>query len=1186
MLAQNQFSCFLIGEGTLPIQCVELLLEQGHQIFGIISFDEEISNWAKEKGIPYIQPTDNLREFLSQKSFDYLFSIVNSSVLPKEILSLPRQCAINYHDAPLPRYAGANATSWALMHQEKSHGVTWHMMSELVDGGDILKQIPIYIAEGETALTLNGKCYEAAISSFAELIDELSSDKAVAVKQNLNERTYFPRSKRPSAGGLLEFNRCAYELDALVRALDFGPYPNPLGLAKLAIGGDFIVVSQLEILDEFSKFSPGTITGIEQDLLKVSTSSYDVALRQVLTLEGEALSIPDFVKQLKLQVGYRFKDIESELAQHIEEFDTSIAKHEPFWVERLARLQPITIPYAERTASHLKQKRFESVKMPVPDEVISFLEEQYRAWNPGDFLLAAFVGYLARIGGTDCFDIGLRNAKLAGITGFFAAYVPSHLEINLEQSFEGVLEAVREQVELTQQHKTYARDAVARHSELRSVPELVGQQIFPVVIERGKNLDDHQVTPGNELTFIISEDGKECYWLYNAEVLSGDSLARMQEQFLRFLQGIVTDPTQSIAYLSLLSEEELHKILVEWNDTQVDYPKDKCIHQLFEAQGERTPEAIAVVFKDKQLTYRELNRRANQLAHHLQALGVGPEVLVGIYIKRSLEMVVGLLGILKAGGAYLPLDLAYSKERIAFMLEDARVSVLLSQQRLFEGLPASKAKVVCLDSGWEAIDCESEENPVSEVAANNLAYVIYTSGSTGRPKGVAVPHRAINRLVVNTNYITLGADNRVGQVSNTSFDAATFEIWGALLNGARLVGIPREVTLLPHDFAAAIREQQISVMFLTTALFNLLANEVPWAFESLRTLLFGGEAANPSLARRVLNHGPPQRLLHVYGPTENTTFSSWYLVKDMPEGTGNLPIGRPISNTQLYVLDPDLQPVPVGVSGELYIGGDGLPRGYLNHPDLTKETFIPNPFDHPKSKIQSPKLYKTGDLVRYLPDGNIEFLGRLDNQVKIRGFRIELGEIEAAIAQQASVQQTVVIAREDNPGDKRLVAYIVSRPEQTLTTEELRHFLKQKLPDYMVPSVFVFLDALPLTLNGKIDRRALPAPDSSRPDLEATFIAPRTSVEQQIADIWTQLLKLEQIGIYDNFFALGGHSLLATQVISRLRQAFGIDLPLRILFEAPILSELSDRIETIRWASQQSQGPVSDTTGDYEEGRL
>jgi amino acid adenylation domain-containing protein len=490
-----------------------------------------------------------------------------------------------------------------------------------------------------------------------------------------------------------------------------------------------------------------------------------------------------------------------------------------------------------------------------------------------------------------------------------------------------------------------------------------------------------------------------------------------------------------------------------------------------------------------------------------------------------------------------------------------------------------------------------------------LAYVIYTSGSTGKPKGVAVPHKAVNRLVFNTNYINLDSSDKIAQASNTSFDAATFEIWGALLHGAQLVGISRDVTLSPHDFALQLGQEGITVLFLTTALFQQLARDVPQAFESLRYLLFGGETVDSRWVKKILKKGPPKQLLHVYGPTEGTTFSSFYCVQEVPEEATSLPIGRPITNTQIYLLDRQLKPVPIGVPGELYIGGDGLARGYFNRPDLTEQQFIPNPFSKEKGKRKKEKeteedssvlpftfcllpscerLYKTGDLARYRPDGNIEFLGRIDNQVKIRGFRIELGEIEAVLNQHPAVRETVVIVQEDIPGDKLLVAYIVPNQEQAPTVEAqsfaslLRQFLKEKLPGYMVPSAYMILNSLPLTPNGKVDRRVLPAVDTLSFDTKEDYVAPRTNVEEELARIWRQVLGRQQVGVHDNFFELGGHSLLATQLTSRIRDAFQVELPVRQLFEAPTVASLAKHIETICWAAK-NRDTTSSVGNEREE---
>ncbi|MDF5712485.1 MAG: non-ribosomal peptide synthase/polyketide synthase [Rhizonema sp. NSF051] len=667
------------------------------------------------------------------------------------------------------------------------------------------------------------------------------------------------------------------------------------------------------------------------------------------------------------------------------------------------------------------------------------------------------------------------------------------------------------------------------------------------------------VSPGEQLSLKV---------MYNTSRFEDGTISRMLGHFRTMLEAIATNPQQRISQLPILTESEQQQLLVEWNDTQSNYPQDKSIHQLFEEQVERTPDAVAVVYENQHLTYRELNSRANQLAHYLQSLGVKADALVGICVERSLEMVVGLLGILKAGGAYVPLNPEYPQERLTFMLEDTQLSVILTQEKLVNKLGEHKASVICLDSNWDIINQQRQQNPTTNVKAQDLAYVMYTSGSTGQPKGVSIVHRSVVRLVKETNYISISAQDVIAQASNYAFDAATFEIWGALLNGARLVGVSKDLALSPSYFAAFMRSQSISVLFLTTALFNQIAQEVPSAFNSLRHLLFGGEAVDPKWVKEVLNNGAPHRLLHVYGPTENATFSSWYLVQDVPEGATTIPIGEPISNTQIYLLDSQQQPVGIGVPGELYIGGDGLAREYLNRTELTQEKFIPDPFSYDSHS----RLYKTGDKALYLSNGNIEYLGRIDNQVKIRGLRIELGEIEAVLSQHSDVQVSCVIVREDTSGDKRLVAYIVTHQDCQPTMGEIRQFLKAKLPDYMIPSAIVILESFPLTPNGKVDRRALPKPDLDTALLEK-YVAPRTPIEEILALLWAQVLNVEQVGIHDNFFELGGHSLLATQLVSRIRTSFKIELPLRELFAASTITKLAPFIQQLQQQDLEIAAP-------------
>jgi surfactin family lipopeptide synthetase A len=693
----------------------------------------------------------------------------------------------------------------------------------------------------------------------------------------------------------------------------------------------------------------------------------------------------------------------------------------------------------------------------------------------------------------------------------------------------------------------------------RQVLELPGLTLTPLELDSGTAKFDMTLS-------MIEEAAGLRGWLeYNTDLFDAVTIRRLLGHFRSLLAGILTDPDQRLAELPLLTESERRQLLVAWNATAAQYPKDQCLPQLFEAQVEHTPDATAVVFEDQQLTYRELNVRANQLAHHLRKLGIGPEALVAICVERSLDMVVGLLGILKAGGAYVPLDPAYPMERLVFMLEDAQASVLLTQKRLLASLPEHKTRVICLDTEWEVMAQEPAENPACKVTTGNPAYVIYTSGSTGQPKGVMIPHQGIvNYLAWCTKAYAVAGGSGAPVHSPLGFDLTITSLFSPLLAGQSVVLLPEEQGI--EALGTLLRTgDDFSLVKITPAHLEVLSQGLPAAAAvgRARALIIGGEALWGESLAFWRTHAPDTRLINEYGPTETVVGCCIYEVPPEASIPGPVPIGRPIANTQLYILDPMLQPVPIGVPGELYIGGDGLARGYLNRPDLTAEKFIPNPF----GSEPGARLYKTGDLARHRPDGNLEFLGRLDHQVKLRGFRIELGEIEAVLGGHPAVREAVVVVREDVPGDVRLVAFVVSDREPAPPSRELRAFLQAKLPDYMIPSVFIRLDALPLTPNGKVDRRALPAPDQARPAPEDAFVAPRTPVEEELARIWAQVLGLERVGIHDNFFALGGHSLLATRVVSRLRDTFHTELPLRSLFEAPTVAGLALTI-----AQRQAEG--------------
>lgn len=653
-----------------------------------------------------------------------------------------------------------------------------------------------------------------------------------------------------------------------------------------------------------------------------------------------------------------------------------------------------------------------------------------------------------------------------------------------------------------------------------------------------------------DLTLDLAEtpDGGVEGWLeYASDLFDPTTIARMEGHLRTLLEGIVANPDRPLSQLPLLTDWEKRQLLVEWNDTGYDFPRHACLHELFEAQVVHSPETTAVVFEEKALTYAELNARANRLAHALRARGVGPGTRVGICVERSLEMVVGLLGILKAGAAYVPLDPAYPAERLSFMLGDADVPVLLTQQRLVGALPRSRASILCLDTDWPAIAEAAAHNPISGATPEDLAYVIYTSGSTGRPKGVQIPHRAVvNFLHSMRRKPGLSREDTLLAVTTLSFDIAALELFLPLIVGARVVLVSREVASDGVELAEALARHGATVMQATPVTWRMLI-ESGWQGDGKLKMLCGGEALSPELATQLLERGGT--LWNLYGPTETTI---WSTLCEVARGEGPVLIGRPIANTRVYALDSHRCPVPVGVAGELYIGGEGLGRGYLNRPELTAERFVPDPF----SSEPEARLYRTGDLVRFRPDGNLEFLGRLDHQVKIRGFRIELGEIEAALDRHPQVRQAIVLAREDQPGQKRLVAYVVPEAGALLAIGDLRTYLKERLPEYMVPSAFVVMEALPLTPNGKVNRTALPPPGTDRPELTETFVPPGTPEETTLASIWREVLGLDRVGVHDNFFDLGGDSILTIQIIARASQV-GLRFSPKQLFQYQTIAELA-----------------------------
>jgi amino acid adenylation domain-containing protein len=917
------------------------------------------------------------------------------------------------------------------------------------------------------------------------------------------------------------------------------------------------------------------------------------------------------LKNLALEIGQSYEAclrdeaLSGELMQYAQfsEWQNELLEDEDakagreFWRKQtLSALPAVELPFESKRAG---QNGFEpdSSMLALDRGIAAGLETvaERQGVSTEVFLLACWQTLLWRLTAQSGFVIGCahdgrRHEVLQSALGLFARWLPIGCRFGASLRFSEVLSQIAASQRAADEWQEYfvwddapASDVLADDTppffpigfefEERPSPHLAGGLSFSIHKQSSCTERFHI-----KLSCHRTGDLLMAEFHYDPEQFRREDVERLAGHFYALLSCAVERVEAPICALEVLSDADRHQLLVSFNDTDADYPKDRCIHQLFEEQAQRTPGNLAVVFsepfgpgpsvEEQRLTYAELNARANQLARYLRRMGVKPEAIVGLCLERSVEAVVGIFGILKAGAAYLPLDPALPQERLAFMLAETQAAALLTQERLVEGLriaertaqsPISNLRsaihnpvVVCLDADWESIAQESEENLAGEPTSANLAYVIYTSGSTGKPKGVMIEHRSVVNLangLVRTVYAGQGAPLRVSLNAPLTFDASVKQLL-QLLHGHTLCILPEAVRLDGNELLSYLNRYSLDVLDCTPAQLQLLlaAGFGSRPDAATKLALVGGEAIDDATWRSLVEN-TETNFHNVYGPTECTVDATVCSVRKAPEPV----IGRPIANTKLFLLDERLNPVPIGVPGELHIGGDGLARGYLNRADMTAEKFIPNPFNAGPGT----RLYKTGDLASYLPDGMIRFLGRTDHQVKLRGFRIELGEIEAALKRGPDVQDGVVIVREDTPGDKRLVAYVVLARGRESSLGELRDFLKEKLPEYMIPSAFVRLNDLPLTRHGKVDRQSLPAPESERPELRASYVAPKTRIEGTIAAIWQEVLRVEKVGVDDNFFDLGGHSLLMVQVHSKLREAFSKEISLIEMFRNATVGSLA-----------------------------
>lgn len=1149
--------CVFIGEGSLLQQCIQAVLAEGFVVLAVVSADSRINALSRQQGILQAANFLELEKILDSAEVDFLFSVVNHRIISPSVLRRLKGMAIKFHDGPLPRYAGLHATSWAILNGEQKHGITWHVADEEIDTGAILLQKEVSVDNDDTALTLNAKCYQAAAEGFKTLLHQLKTGQLTSVPQPAQGRSYFSRQHRPAQGGVISFRQPAGDIWRLCRALDFGPYPNPLGLPKVWDGQQFFLPAGFRVLDIPSVQSPGTVTLKDHEIL-VATGTTDVSLAGVSTLEGKLITPLELRKDYGWTSGTVLGKLPPVLAARIERRDADFARHQAYWAEKLQNMQPASLPFASRIRQAAQPVPYHCLWQNLPEDIES---DPAFAWDGAAFLAAALAVYLYRISGQSEVWFGFSSRRLClmldEVPPYFAGWLPARAVIGPETSLNQICSLLHKELSTIGKKRTYSRDLVARYPSLRGRQELQDGPVFPVslfVQESSGAIPDDLPGP---LTLVIQEKGTRYAWIGDSARLGKEAMEQIAGQFHTLLNSMINQPATAAGKLTLLPAAERDRILYGWNQTAFPYNEAICLHQLFEHQTAKTPDAAALFFGSHCLSYAQVNRRANQLAHHLQNLGVGPNVPVGVGLEKSLEKVISVLGILKAGGAYVPLDPLAPRDRLALMLEDLQLPVILTQPHLQDRFAAFSGQVIPLKNGWEGFAGVPDENPRSEVNPDHLAYIIFTSGSTGVPKGVAVKHRPVINLIewVNRTF-RIGPGDRVLFINSLGFDLSVYDIFGLLSAGGSIRIASREELQDPQKLLHILYHEPITFWNSAPAALSQL---IPFSYSfsparkktRLRLAFLSGDWIPLSMPGWIRSVFPGTQVISLGGATEATVWSNYFPVGTVEEHWASIPYGKPIQNARYHILNDFLEPVPVGVTGNLYIGGSCLAEGYFQRPELTAGRFIPDPF----GQTSSDRLYKTGDLARYWPDGTIEFLGRADFQVKIRGYRVELGEIEAVLSQRRGIREVLVMAVPDPAGGKCLIAYLVPESGGSVDAHQLRQYLQEKLPEYMIPSAFVWLDAFPVNASGKIDRKALPAPERL-PEPGGDYLPPRTSTEILLGKIWQQVLQREKIGVQTNFFQTGGHSLAAGQVISHLHQITGRLLPLSAIFAHPSIEKL------------------------------
>ncbi len=1154
-----------IGETSLLQYCADQWMQRNHAVIALITDDPTVCQWATTRQIKVLALRDNWQAFLRETPHDYLFSIINGAILPPNVIAAPRRAAINYHDSLLPRYAGEHATSWALLAGETEHGISWHAITSEIDAGDVYRQERVPVAPDETAFSLNMKTYAVACESFAALIDDLTVQRVTPQPQDLRQRTYFATAKRPTAQGIFDWERPATDLDRLQRALDFGQYRNPLALPKVATGYGLLRVLTLRV-GEGASAPPGTVVAVRDDVpgacVVVATATANVTVT-LATLEGEPLDAATLHAQYGCTVGRQLPLFTPSQRETITRCSERFSRYEAFWVQRLLNAEPYCLPDTLLHATvGTAAAAYTAQRMVLPAEMLGRLQQRHNLYSLSDIIQAVCILYLARLADSWTFDVGLMLAHPCSMSSAddpFAAVVPLRIELNPHATFDEVCAAVVTSMAHTRKRATFPLDIVGRHPALQQ-HGTAWQVRWHVGI--AADAAAWAALPAHVALALVPDDTGGVVWHYRPACVAPATIERLQAQCAVLLAALVEHPNPPVNQLPIITAAEQAWLDERMHSAPRVARPVACIHTLIHEQVQRTPDNLAVVAASGALTYAELDRRADELAYVLRGYGAAPDVPIGIYMERSPDFMVALLGTLKAGSCFVPLDPAYPDDRIAAMLDDADPPVILTSNNLVTRVPGLPRPAVVLT--LDALHSEYvPPTPPVAVHPHHLCYMIYTSGSTGTPKGVMVEHRnLVNHALDFCERVGLQGGDRALQFSALSFDAAMEEIFPTWLSGATLVLRPDDMLDSFGRFAEWLRHWQVSVLNLPATFWHAWVEHLEQTDTtvppSVRALVVGSE---PVLVQALVcwqqRTAANALWLNSYGPTETTISATYYAPLTREAGShataanGLVPIGRPAANIRAYILDSAYQQRPPGLIGDLYIAGAGVTRGYTNHPQKQAANFLPDPHH------LGDRMYRTGDRARWNEDGVIEFYGRSDNQVKLRGFRIELGEIEAQLVQHPRVQAALVMLYQPPTGSPFLAAYLVpNKPDALPELATIQAFVREHLPAYMTPTSVQWIDRIPLLPNGKANRLALPQPTVATPGLAADGDAPTTALDSTLLQLWQQIFQLP-VSRHDDFFALGGHSLQAMQLVGTIQQTTGAEVSIQDIIRYPTVASLA-----------------------------